>query len=179
MNNKILTKKQLLQQISCLIDDYVTNALERKTEYEFVGESHTPSSEFGEMNDNQEYESDLVSNDENDNVCMAFLTNGKRCSRERHLEGPDTELCKFHNNKKFEGRLEKVIKGGPSQKKMKRYKKPVKKDDEEVEVQEIKLIEDEDGDMVDQNGSIWDVETETIIGKKDLVTKEKLFFKKI
>lgn len=198
-NNKILTKKQLLHQISLLVDDYVTNMLERKPEYEFVIKDENANER--ESNEYQESEcvtneyatNDLTGNDNeaesvDDNICMAFLTNGKRCSRERTTEeGSDLDLCKFHNNKKFEGRLEKITRGGPTEKKMKRYKKPEKKEtpskpiiNEEIEeIQEFRLTEDEDGHMIDQNGSIWDLDTETIIGKKDFATKEKIFYKKL
>ena len=217
-NNKILTKRQLLQQISLLVDNYVSNVLEKKPEYEFVVNNNSQEN-VNESNECQEsgsvvtecvtnecQTSDLTSNDNeaesgDDNICMAFLTNGKRCSRERCPEGADPEICKFHNNKKFDGRLEKITRGGPIQKKMKRYKKPEKTSNatrtsnttntpnttsnkliinEEIEeVQEFRLFEDEDGHMIDQNGSIWDLETETIIGKKDIETKEKIFYKKL
>ena len=202
-NNKILTKQQLLQQISLLVDNYVSNVLEKKPEYDFVmNESQVTSqvsqasesveSVVGECVSNDYTTNEFTSNDNEgesveDNICMAFLTNGKRCSRERCPEGADPEICKFHNNKKFDGRLEKVTRGGPTEKKMKRYKKPDTKNipnkpiiNEEIEeIQEFHLTQDEDGAMIDQNGSIWDLDTETIIGKKDFITKEKIFFKKL
>jgi hypothetical protein len=197
----VMTKNQLMQQISMLVDEYVCNAIDKKSDIEFVVDGVDnvddvnchQNSEYDE-NNNNDIETILPSIEEDD-ICMAYLTNGTRCSRDRYTQGSDVELCKYHNNPRFEGRIIKITRKGSVQ--TKQNKEAEEKPSVEVEepeersqeqgdaeeeaedVQEIFITEDEDGHMVDSNGSIWDVVSKTIIGRKDLTTKQKLFFKRL
>ena len=192
LNKMAKTKQQLLDEISSLVDEYISNAL--KHEHSI-----------------KEEESVVVPPN---NTCVAILTNGKQCTRERSEKGPDNEVCKFHNNPKFIGRLQKIstptisvtrevtssVDKSPIEKKDVEKETPKEiveivenveaaseKTDsncnneletkiEEDSVEDIFVRKDEDGDLVDQHGNIWDAEDQKVIGKKDLETKQKVYY---
>ena len=192
-NCRVATKKQLLQEISLLVDQHINYILHKKPEYDFViDESNVikVTDEKEEKNIEMKNENNINKNEEeisvkDDNRCLAILTNGKRCSRDKLPKGKnDEELCKFHNNDKFIGRLEKVsdeIKKEPDIKI--NSEESINESAEEVE--EVFLTKDEDDDLIDQDGNIWKIinedgeEEEKIIGKKDLETNQKHFYTKI
>lgn len=156
--------------------------------------------------------------------CIGLLTNWKRCTRDKDLSASDPELCSFHNNPKFIGKIEKLdlkdIDSEPQQilpttkktteplylfnpavdgavidttlkiaeipdpihfDKGKEEKKDGDEKDESNDSEDVHVFikRDEDGDFVDQDANIWDVKEKKIIGKKDLMTKQKIFFQKI
>lgn len=159
--------------------------------------------------------------------CVGLLTNWKRCTRDRDPLSPDPELCSFHNNPKFIGKIEKldlkdihessttpikptipkkensvdgegdgavylfnpaadgaVLDNDPSLK-VADIPDPLKtisnvgEDSHDSDDVQVFIKRDEDGDLVDQDANIWDVKDKKIIGKKDLMTKQKIFFQKI
>ena len=124
-----------------------------------------------------------------DTICLAKNKSGKRCTKKRAEEGPDTELCKLHNNSKYAG-IDKYEYGeldveatppGPTDPAAEKQDSPETEspntsDDEFIEV---KLTVDADGDTIDQDGNIWCLEKQIIIGKKDPRSKCKLFFKTV
>lgn len=190
-NCKVATKKQLLQEISVLVDQHINYVLHKKPEYDFVVED----SKVIEINEDKEptvetlVETQKNKVEVNEASCLAILTNGKRCSKDKFPQGKnDKELCKFHNNDKFIGRLTKVE---SLQKKESKPTLEVKIESEESvnesaeEVEEVFLTKDDDDDLIDQDGNIWQIinedgeEEEKIIGKKDLETNQKHFFNKI
>ena len=122
---------------------------------------------------------------ENDTQCMALLKSGKRCSGKKTKdEAGDVDLCKRHNNPKFEGKIDK-IKLPP----LTEDDSDNNEDDEDDEysyddssddgIIQVKLSVDADGDTIDTEGNIWCMDKQLVIGKKDLHTKQKVFFKTV
>jgi hypothetical protein len=110
---------------------------------------------------------------ENDNQCLAVLKSKKRCTKKRCEEGPDTELCKLHNKSDTEVHkveLPPTTSSNPTQS---------DSDSDDEGVIQVKLTVDADGDTLDQEGNIWCLDKQLIIGKKDLRTKHKVFFKAV
>lgn len=191
--SRIQSKDQLLKEISCLIDEYIQFTLHSHEEVEYkmmvVDEKQTPEPKAEPKKKTKVVVADTQ--------CRAILRNKKRCSREVTTETDcrDSELCKFHNNSKFEGKINKIepptTVGEESE----------AEEEAETEAEESKgsveendntgsaetaddlvtvyLTKDDDDDMIDQDGNIWDMEQRIISGKKDLETNEKVFFKTI
>lgn len=120
---------------------------------------------------------------ENDTQCLAKLTNGKRCSGKKEPDGADLDLCKRHNKMtKDVVKVELPPLDDP----------PIIDDDNEELSEEsyddessseekiaVKLSRDADGDMIDEEGNIWALDQQKIVGKKDLRTKQKVWYKTV
>jgi hypothetical protein len=111
---------------------------------------------------------------DNDPQCLALLKSKKRCTKKRSEEGPDQELCKLHN--KSDTEVHKID--------LPEHTVSNENDDSDSEsdddgIIQVKLTVDADGDTLDQEGNIWCMDKQLIIGKKDLRTKHKVFFKQV
>lgn len=132
---------------------------------------------------------------QNDTICVTMLKTGKRCTKKRAEEGPDTELCKLHNNPKF-ATLERYDYGLSNLKNTESddnnatgtttptVSDSVLNDNDDDsssdgDFVQVKLTVDADGDTIDQEGNIWCLDKQYIIGKKDLRTKHKVYFKTV
>jgi hypothetical protein len=130
---------------------------------------------------------------QNDTICVTILKTGKRCTKKRAEEGPDTELCKLHNNPKFSTleRYDYGLKAANAVDGDNKTQQGVEQSDDESSSSsgggggdddafvEVKLTVDADGDTIDQEGNIWCLEKQYIKGKKDLRTKHKVYFKTV
>ena len=131
---------------------------------------------------------------ENDTQCMAELKTGKRCQGKKLPDGTEPDFCKRHNNPKFIATMKKVELPNlppPQEEKLaddsdaecsaeegSSYSS-YEDSSEESEKIAVKLSRDADGDMVDQEGNIWSLNDQKIIGKKDLRTKQKVWYKTV
>jgi hypothetical protein len=112
---------------------------------------------------------------ENDTQCLALLKSGKRCTKKRLSPVPDNcdpELCKLHNNSKFDGKIKKI-----ELEPLPECSEDDSFEDSDDGITKVKLTVDADSDAIDQEGNIWCMEKQQIIGKKDLKTKQKVYFK--
>jgi hypothetical protein len=127
---------------------------------------------------------------QNDTICVTILKTGKRCTKKRAEEGPDTELCKLHNNPKFSTleRYDYGLKAANAANANGDVENETQQSDNESSSSsggdddafvEVKLTVDADGDTIDQEGNIWCLEKQYIKGKKDLRTKHKVYFKTV
>lgn len=139
---------------------------------------------------------------EKDTQCVVLLANGKRCSGKKSTtEGDDLDVCKRHNNAKFEGKLTKievpavvVVAQQVTTNGDRGNEGEGNEDDESGETEDepsftessdesaniaVKLTRDSDGDLIDQDGNIWTTDSPKIIGKKDLRTKQKVWLKTV
>ena len=164
------TKEALIAHLSSCIDEYIDYEVSRKKrKRRSVAQQSSPPQDTDEE--------EIL-----DDNCYAIIKNGKRCSKKRSDDPThDKYLCKVHNREKYRTTVERAPK---------KYKVNATIDannttpdvDSETSSSdhiEVTLSIDKDGDHVDQDGNIWDLENQIIIGKKDRKTKEKVFFKKI
>jgi hypothetical protein len=181
--SRIQTKAHLLKEISCLIDEYVSLCVHSKNEqqYNMVVKADTPTA-------SQDATVVAPSPQKADTQCRAIMSSKKRCSKEiSEEEGHDHELCKYHNNPRFAGKITKVEVEPASPASLASLEPNSSEGNVEEEANEsdpedlvtVYLTKDDDDDMVDQDGNIWDVNERIITGKKDLKTNEKVFFKNI
>lgn len=112
--SRVQTKKQLLKEISLLIDEYVHFTLHKKPDYNFVvnendedEENQNNVQEVQEVEEVQEVPQ-TQQEDYDPTRCLGVKTNKDQCTRKRMEDGDDPELCKFHNNPKYIGRIQKV-----------------------------------------------------------------------
>ena len=117
---------------------------------------------------------------DNDTQCLAILKSKKRCTKTRSKdESHDFELCKLHNNPKFDGKIIKLEL--PPLSETSSVDSESAEEGSSVDSEEglinVKLIVDVDGDNIDTDGNIWSMDDQIIIGKKDLRTKQKVYFK--
>jgi hypothetical protein len=160
--SKVRTEEELLQRISehqeeikMLVHNYA----------EYIVKKHRNKKQKSIAETERENER------ENDNQCMALLKSKKRCTKKRFEEGSDQELCKLHNKSDTEIHKIELPPAVTSE--------SSDSDDENDDVIQVKLTVDADGDTLDQEGNIWCLDKQLIIGKKDLRTKHKVFFKPV
>lgn len=170
--SRIKTKEELLERISQLqteiqklVNEYVEYAMAKK-------------------NRKKKKKSIAQMQREKDTQCLAQLKNGSRCSKKRSTETDhDPELCKLHNKPKYDGTLVKVelpIMDDNNSVTASDDDSIGEESDEEStdeDLIQVKLTVDADGHTIDQEGNIWNMEKQIIIGKKDFRTKHKVFFK--
>ena len=88
-NCKVATKKQLFQEISLLIDEHINYALHKKPEFDFVIQTdntiHIDSKIHEEAKKKIKTKKQKQKND--NEICIAVLTNGKQCSRQKFPTG--------------------------------------------------------------------------------------------
>ena len=171
-----------LEEIKRLVHNYAQYITRKATK-----RSH--SAQSSQSNQPTTKPSGLVSPD---TICLAMLKTGNRCTKKRSDEGPDLELCKLHNGSRYVGQIAKfeeppapLIQSVPTSEVVSSSSSPSPNGDLDTSASEtdgfiqIKLSVDADGDTIDQEGNIWCMDKQDIIGKKDLRTKHKVFFKSV
>ena len=129
-------------------------------------------SSVGSLRSNKKRQMSLPDQDDR---CQALKRDGIQCSKKRSTkEGHDDTLCSLHNRykpeKRFSGTQEDTKPVEPEQ-----PVEQIKKEEKKYEEVEISVEQDKEGDYVDKEGNIYDIETSEIIGKKDLKTGKKTF----
>jgi hypothetical protein len=181
--SRIQSKEQLLKEISCLVDEYVSFCVHSKNQqqYNMVVKEDEDTSASPASGGSADVELQEQTPAPVDTQCKAILSSKKRCKRDvSDEEGNDPELCKYHNNPRFKGKINKIDPPTPAEPVPEAS--PAEAEDDESDPEDlvtVYLSKDEDDDMVDQDGNIWDVNERIIVGKKDLKTNEKVFFKNI
>jgi hypothetical protein len=166
--DELLTRiNELQEEIKKLVDDF----------FSFVANTNTNKKKKKPKKSIAQIER------ENDTQCLALLKSGKRCSKKRSVnEEHDPELCKLHNNQKYKNNVKKVELPPLLDTKNQEDSDDNAEESEDSEfdgLKQVKLTIDTDGHAIDQEGNIWDMGKQEIIGKKDIRTKRKVFFKNV
>lgn len=215
--SRVKNRQELLDEIGILVDNYIEYIIkkgkrkhlrleekrEKKAKFDITDDARAPKEQVKEK---EKEEEPTKTTDDDENQCLVVLKNGSRCSRpkkgDKATATENPQICFFHNNDRFVGKLKYYDPADPSPK---RKKKPIQvvidseklelssndsdekdnengsddDDDDDDDLVCVSITVDADGNAIDANNNLWSLENRTIIGKRDPKTKEITVFKKI